>query len=66
MARTAQAWPIQPPPCKIASIPPVAKPYGCPPGTYKITAQIYLPSNTTLVGDPILYTNVTRRIVLWA
>ncbi len=47
-----------------------------PAGNYKITAQIYLPSNTTiqgagmwhttLVGDPILYTNVARRIVLWA
>jgi hypothetical protein len=45
-----------------------------PPGNYKITALINLPSNrtiqgagmwyTTLVGDPTLYTNSSRRVTL--
>jgi hypothetical protein len=45
-----------------------------PPGTYKITASINLPSNltiqgagmwyTTLVGDPALYTTSSRRVTL--
>jgi hypothetical protein len=46
-----------------------------PPGNYKITAAINLPSNktiqgagmwyTTLVGDPTLYTNSSRRVTLF-
>ncbi|MDB6018253.1 MAG: parallel beta-helix repeat [Pedosphaera sp.] len=45
-----------------------------PAGTYKITSSINLPSNTTiqgagmwystLVGDPVLYTNPSRRLTL--
>jgi hypothetical protein len=45
-----------------------------PPGSYKITGSINLPSNvtiqgsgmwySTLVGDPVLYTNSSRRVTL--